>query len=46
LFGTSWVETYLTDRSGEVTDALMTLMIAAGFALIGDEDLRPARRSR
>jgi VanZ family protein len=44
LFGTSWAETYLPDRSAEITDALMTLMIAAGFALIGDEDLRPARR--
>jgi VanZ family protein len=45
LFGTSWAETYLPDRSAEITDTVMTLMIAAGFALIGDEDLRPARRS-
>jgi VanZ family protein len=42
LFGTSWAETYLPGRSAEITDALMTLMIAAGFALIGDEDYRPA----
>jgi hypothetical protein len=42
LFGTSWAETYLPGRSAEITDALMTLMIAAGFALIGDEDYRQA----
>ncbi len=45
LLGTSWAETFLPDRSAEITDALMTLMIAAGFALIGDADLRPARRT-
>jgi VanZ family protein len=36
LFATSWAETYLPGRSAEITDALMTLLIAAGFALIGD----------
>jgi len=45
LFATSWAETWLPDRSAEITDALMTLMIAAGFALIGDKDLRQSGRS-
>jgi len=44
LFATSWAETYLPDRSAEITDALMTLLIAGGFALIGDkDDRRPAQ---
>lgn len=50
LFATSWAERYLPGRSAEITDALMTLLIAAGFALIGDEprrqaDRRPASRA-
>lgn len=36
LFATSWAETHLPGRSAEITDALMSLLIAAGFALIGD----------
>ena len=44
LFATSWAETYLPDRSAEITDALMTLLIAGGFALIGDEHYRRADR--
>ena len=44
LFATSWAETYLPDRSAEITDALMTLMIAGGFVLIGDEHHRRADR--
>ncbi len=45
LFATSWAETYLPDRSAEITDALMTLLIAGGFALIGDKhDRRAGRR--
>ena len=36
LLATSWAETYLPGRSAEITDALMTVLIAAGFALIGD----------
>jgi VanZ family protein len=44
LLATSWAETYLPDRSAEITDALMTLLIAGGFALIGDKhDRRPDR---
>jgi VanZ family protein len=38
LFATSWAETYLPDRSAEITDALMTLLIASGFALIGEHN--------
>jgi VanZ family protein len=34
LFATSWAETYLPTRSGEITDGLMALMIAAVFALL------------
>ncbi len=45
LFGTSWARP-ISGRSAEITDALMTLLIAAGFALIGDEHYRPARPSR
>ena len=44
LFATSWAETYLPDRSAEITDALMTLLIAGGFALIGDVHYRRADR--
>jgi VanZ family protein len=44
LFATSWAETYLPDRSAEITDALMTLLIAGGFALIGDERYRQTDR--
>ncbi len=36
LLATSWAETYLPDRSAEITDALMTVLIGVGFALIGD----------
>jgi VanZ family protein len=44
LFATSWAETYLPDRSAEITDALMTLLIAGGFALVGDKyDRRSGR---
>ena len=46
LFATSWAETYLPDRSAEITDALMTLLIAGGFALIGDQHDRRLERSR
>jgi VanZ family protein len=45
LFATSWAETYLPGRSAEITDALIALLVAAGFALIGDEYHRPADRS-
>ncbi|HUD57938.1 MAG TPA: VanZ family protein [Acetobacteraceae bacterium] len=34
LFSTSWAELYLPDRSGEITDALMSVMIAVVFALL------------
>jgi VanZ family protein len=33
LFTTSWVETYLPGRSGEITDFVMVLLLAGGFAL-------------
>ena len=51
LFATSWTETYLPGRSAEITDALMALMIAAGFVLIGDRrhpqaDYRTALRQK
>jgi VanZ family protein len=46
LFATSWAETYLPDRSAEITDALMTLLIAGGFALVGEKHDRRADRSR
>jgi VanZ family protein len=35
LFATSWVETYLPGRSAEITDAVMVLLIAVGFGLLG-----------
>ena len=34
LFVTSWVETYLPGRSAEITDAVMVLLVASGFALL------------
>jgi VanZ family protein len=34
LFATSWAETYLPDRSGEVTDALMALLIGTIIAVV------------
>lgn len=37
LLVTSWAETYLPGRSGEITDALMAVMIAAVFALMSVE---------
>ncbi len=46
LFATSWAETYLPGRSGEITDGLMALMIAAVFAVIpeaGEAGERPQR---
>jgi hypothetical protein len=33
LFATSWAEVHLPDRSAEITDAVMTLLIAGGVAL-------------
>jgi VanZ family protein len=37
LMVTSWAETYLPGRSGEITDALMAVMIAVVFALMPTE---------
>jgi VanZ family protein len=37
LFATSWAETWLPDRSAEVTDALMVMIIALIFALMPPE---------
>ncbi len=37
LFATSWLDTYLAGRSAEITDAVMTLLIALIFALLGLE---------
>jgi hypothetical protein len=34
IFCTSWVETYLPNRSAEITDALMTLLIGTIIALM------------
>ncbi len=34
LFATSWAETWLPNRSAEITDALMAAMIAVVFALL------------
>lgn len=34
LFATSWLETYLPDRSAEITDAVMALLLAAVFSLL------------
>ena len=34
LLTTSWAETYLPGRSAESTDAVLVLLIAAGFALL------------
>jgi hypothetical protein len=31
---TSWAETYLPGRSAEITDAVMVLLVASGFALL------------
>jgi hypothetical protein len=45
LFATSWLETYLPDRSAEITDALMTLLLAAAFVLVGHGDHRRCDRA-
>jgi VanZ like family len=37
LFGTSQLERFLPRRSAEITDAIMALLIGAGFALIGTD---------
>jgi hypothetical protein len=37
LFTTSWVESYLPNRSAEITDALMALLIGAIIALMQTE---------
>jgi hypothetical protein len=37
LFVTSWAETYLPGRSAEITDAVMVLLVASGFALLSSE---------
>ncbi|MEJ0015662.1 MAG: VanZ family protein [Acetobacteraceae bacterium] len=34
LFVTSWVETYLPDRSAEITDTLIAIIVAIVFALL------------
>jgi hypothetical protein len=34
LFATSWAEIYLPGRSAEITDLIMALLIAGGFALL------------
>ncbi len=34
LFATNWAETWLPDRSAEITDALMVLLIGSIFALM------------
>ena len=34
LFATSWAETYLPGRSAEITDLIMALLLAGGFALV------------
>jgi VanZ family protein len=41
LFTTSWVETYLPGRSAEITDLVMVLLLAGGFALF----LKPSANS-
>lgn len=52
LFATSWAETYLPNRSGEITDGLMALMIAVVFALLpepgatGEQRRPPTARER
>jgi VanZ family protein len=42
LFAASWAETYLPDRSAEITDALMVLLIGAIIAVVKT----PTERSR
>ena len=34
LFAASWAETYLPDRSAEITDALMALLIGVIIAVV------------
>jgi VanZ family protein len=34
LFATSWMQIYLPGRSAEITDLLMVLLLAGGFALL------------
>jgi VanZ family protein len=46
LLVTSWAETYLPGRSGEITDALMAVMIAVVFALLPTEREVGAVRER
>jgi VanZ family protein len=38
IFATSWVQTFLPDRSAEITDGLMVLIIGLVFATIPSED--------
>jgi len=46
LFATSWAETYLPNRSAEITDAIMALVIGAIIALTETErKAAPVRRS-
>jgi VanZ family protein len=40
LFAASWAETYLADRSAEITDAVMALLIGTMIALIEGETRR------
>jgi hypothetical protein len=43
LFATNWAETWLPDRSAEITDALMVLLIGSIFALMPPEfEMRPS----
>ena len=37
LFATSWAQTYLPGRSAEITDAILALVLASGFALVSGD---------
>jgi VanZ family protein len=42
-FGTSWLEMYLPERSAEITDTVMALMIGLAFALLPSDREAPVR---
>ena len=46
LFAASWAERYLPDRSAEITDALLALVIGVGFALLEDGKTKEPAKPR
>jgi len=46
LFVTSWLEVHLPDRSAEITDGIMALLIGLGFALLPSDREPPVWGAR